>query len=132
MKEPRRSEVIGSISLLRFPRIAAHLRDQEINPERRVLILQEALELCYLLPQHIWCVSYSTNDAESARICDSRCELGASGDIHACKHDGVIDPKEVGYCGAELLYMTMKSVRLYEKVRESRGSAYEETPWWVE
>ena len=90
-------------ALLRLPRVAADLRDQKINTERRVLVLQEALQLCDLLPKHVWGVANTANDTNTSCVGDGGGELGTGSDVHAGQHDGVVDLEEIGRGGADLL-----------------------------
>lgn len=62
-----------------------------------------ALELGDLLAQHVWGVSDSANDTDSASVGHGGGELRAGSDVHAGKHDGVVDVEEVGGGGAEHL-----------------------------
>jgi len=78
-------------SLLRLPRTPTNLRDQEIHPERRILVLQESLQLRNLLSQHVWCVADAADDAQAAGIGDRGSEFGTSGHVHSGEHDGVVD-----------------------------------------
>jgi len=82
------------------------LRDQEIYPEGRVLVLEKALQLRNLFPQHVWCVADAADDAQAAGIRDCGSELGTGGHIHTGEHDRVVDLEEVGRCGAELFWGT--------------------------
>ena len=82
---------------------AANLRNQEIDSERCVLVVQEALQLGNLLAQHLGGVTDTTNDTKTSGIGDGGGELRASGDVHAGQHDGVVDLQEIGACRAKLL-----------------------------
>jgi hypothetical protein len=48
-------------------------------------------------------VSHATNNTETSCIGDGSSELGASGDVHARKHYGMLDLKQIGELCAELL-----------------------------
>jgi hypothetical protein len=37
-----------------------------------------------LRPEDFWCVPDAANDAKTARVGDSSCELRSSGDVHSC------------------------------------------------
>ena len=89
---------------LGFPCAAADLWDQQVNAEGGVLVVQEAFELGYLFPEHIWCVAHPSNDTQSTGIGDRCSELGASCYIHACEEDGMVDLEEVREGRAELFY----------------------------
>lgn len=90
--------------LLGLPGAAADLGNEEINAERGVLVVQEALELRDLFAEHVWSVTNAADHADAAGVRDSRCQLGAGGDVHAGEHDRVCDPEEVGGHRADLLY----------------------------
>lgn len=92
------------MNILRLPRIPAYLRDQQIHTERRILVFQEPLEFCDLLPEHVRRVAHPTDDAEAAGIGDCGGKFGAGGDVHTGEHDGVVDFEEVGHGGAELFW----------------------------
>ena len=83
------------------------LWEQEIDTEWCVLVCKEALELCNLLSEHVWCVSDTTNNTDSACIRDGCCELRTGGDVHASKHDWVVDLQEIGRDRADLLCNAM-------------------------
>lgn len=82
---------------------ATNLWEQEINAERGILVVQEALELCNLLSQHVWSVADTTNNTNTARVGDCGGELGTSGDVHTGEHHGVVDLEQIGRHRAELL-----------------------------
>ena len=88
---------------LGLARAASDLRQQQVDTERRVLVLQEALELRNLLPQHVRGISNAADDTETAGIGNSGGELGAGGDVHAGQEDRVVDLEQISRGGAKLL-----------------------------
>ena len=82
---------------------AADLWEEQVNAEWGVLVLEEALELCNLLSQHVWGVSNTANDTDTAGVGDGCGELRTGGDVHAGKHDRVVDLEEIGGSGTDLL-----------------------------
>lgn len=93
----------SGLNILGLAGTATDLRKQKINTEWCVLVLQVSLELCDLLPKHVGCVSNTSNDTNTSSVGDSGCELRASGDVHASKHDRVVDLQEIGRDRADLL-----------------------------
>lgn len=89
--------------LLRFSGTPTNLWDQEVDPERRILVIQEAFQLCDLLPQHVGRVADAADNTQAAGVGDCGGEFRTGGDVHAGEHDGVVDLEEIGRCGAELL-----------------------------
>jgi len=82
---------------------AADLGKQEVNTEGRVLVLEKALELGNLLSQHVRSVSDTSDHTDTTGVGDGGGELRTSSDVHASKHDGVVDLQEVSGDGAKLL-----------------------------
>lgn len=93
----------GQASLLCLARTASDLWKQEIDTERRILVLKEALELGDLLAKHVWSVSYAADDADSSCIRDGSGQLRTSSDVHACQHDRVVDLQKICGGGLDLL-----------------------------
>ena len=58
------------------------LGKQQINTKWCVLICEVGLELCNLLAEHIWCISYSSNNTQTSGIGDCCSEFWSSGNIH--------------------------------------------------
>lgn len=86
---------------------AADLWKQKINPKWGFLVCEEALELGNLLSKHVWGVSNTSDDTDSACVGDGCCELRTSSDVHASEHDWVLDLQEIGRDGANLLCKAM-------------------------
>lgn len=84
------------LSLLGLSCTTTDLWEEKIDAKWGVLVLEEALELCNLLSEHVWGVSDTTNDTDTAGVGDGGGELRTGGDVHAGKHDGVVDLEEVG------------------------------------
>jgi len=83
---------------------STNLGEKQVNTEGCVLVCKEGLELCDLLAQHVWCVSYSSDDTESSCIGDGCGELGTGCDVHSCEEDGVVDLQEVSDRCADYLF----------------------------
>lgn len=83
--------------------VSSDLRKKKVNTKRRALVLQVSLELGDLLAKHVRCVSKTTNDTETSGICDGGSELGSSSHVHTGKYDGVLDLKQIGELGTDLL-----------------------------
>lgn len=83
---------------------ATNLWKQEINSEWCILVIKEALQFCNLLPEHVWGISNTTDDTDSSGVGDCGGKLRAGGDVHACKHDRVVDLEEVRSDGSDLLW----------------------------
>ena len=109
-------------NLLRLPRAAAHLRDQQVDTEWCILVFQKALQLGDLLAQHVGRVADAADNAQAASVGDSSGEFGAGGDVHAGEHDGVVDLEEVCDRRAELFWKEsqLSMVRLAGEQREER------------
>jgi hypothetical protein len=95
--------------LLGLSSASANLRNQKIHTEGSVLVIQEALELCDLLSEHVWGVTNATDHTDAASVGDSCCELRASSNIHASEHDRVCDLEQVGGHRADLFYVVSAS-----------------------
>lgn len=54
-----------------------------------------ALDLLYLLSQHVWGVAEATDNSQTSSIGDSGSELRTSRNVHASKEDGVSDLQEI-------------------------------------
>ena len=93
-------------NILGLASTSSHLWEQKVNAERRVLIVKVALELLDLVAEHLGGITDTTNDTQTAGVGDSSGKLGASGNVHASKEDGVLDPQEVSDGSAELLCIT--------------------------
>jgi hypothetical protein len=91
------------VVLLGSSRVAADLRQQQINAEGRVLVMQVALELRNLLAQHVRGVADAANDTETSGIGDGRGKLGACGNVHTSQEDGVVDLQEISRHRSEFL-----------------------------
>lgn len=86
-----------------------------------------ALELCDLLPEHVWSVSHATNHADATSVSDGRRQLGAGSDVHASKHDRVGDLEKIGGHRADLFCLAV-SMLLF-RCRNVSGAAYEVKSW---
>lgn len=100
---------------------SANLREEKIDTERSVLVIQIVLELGNLFPEHVWGISdlflrmrtrsksvcfedsYTTNNTQASGIGDRGGQLGSSSHVHACEQDWVLDLEEVGDGCLELL-----------------------------
>jgi hypothetical protein len=83
---------------------SSNLRNQKVNTKRRALVVQEALQLCNLFTQHFRCVADTTNNTQATSISDSGGQLGASGHVHTCQQDGVVDLEQISESSTDLLY----------------------------
>lgn len=100
---------------------ASNLREQQIDAERRVFVVEVAFQLCDLFSKHIGsvpnldllsmlilvtadAVSYTTNDTDSSCVGNGCGELWASCNVHARQHYWVLDLEEVGDRGLDLLW----------------------------
>jgi len=97
--------------------IATNLWEQQIDTERSVLVVQEALQLCNLFPEHVWGVSDATDDTETAGIGDCGSKFRAGGNVHASKDDGVVDLQEIRRDGLDLLWRSHCAVICEGKMR---------------
>ena len=59
------------------------MREEEVDAEGRILVLQEALELGDLLTEHVRGVAYAADDAEAPGVGHRGGKLGPGGDVHA-------------------------------------------------
>jgi hypothetical protein len=82
---------------------SANLGKQKIHAKGCILVVEVALQLRNLLAKHVRCVSDATEDTDAAGVGHSGCQLGASGHVHACEHDGVLDLQEISKLCADLL-----------------------------
>ena len=57
---------------------ATDLWEEQVDTEWSVLVLEEALELCNLLAEHVWGVADTTNDTDTASIGHGSSELRTS------------------------------------------------------
>lgn len=48
-----------------LPGVAPDLWDEQVHSKRRILVLEVVLEDLDLRPQHLWCVTYTADDAET-------------------------------------------------------------------
>lgn len=90
-------------NVLRLSCATADLREEKVDAERRLVVLEETLQLCDLLSEHVWGVADTTNDTNTTGVGDGSGELWASGDVHTGEHDGVVDLQEIGRDRADLL-----------------------------
>lgn len=86
-----------------LPRTTTNLRQQQVDTERGILVIEVLFELCDLLAQLVGCVSETTDDSEAACVSYCCCKLWTCSNVHASQHYRVLDPKEVGCNGPELL-----------------------------
>lgn len=88
--------------------------------------MQKAFELRDLLSKHIWGVKNPPDDAKATGIGNSGSKLRSSSHIHTCKHDRMINLKEVGDGGAKLFLKIVSSAST-----DWDRNTYEEKPWWM-
>lgn len=79
------------------------MREQEINTEGGVFIIEVRLELGDLFAEHVRSVANTSNDTQSTGVGDSGSELWAGSYVHARQQDGMWDIEEVSDRCAELL-----------------------------
>lgn len=101
--------------ILRFSCTAPDLRNEKIHAKWCILVFQKHFQLGNLLTQHVWGVADASDDAETAGIGNSCCELWAGGYIHTSKHDGMVDFEEIGNCGSELLWKESQSWNFWDE-----------------
>ena len=65
------------VVVVRLARVAADLREQQVDAERRLLVHQERLELVNVLTQHFGRVAHAAHDAEATGVGHSGGELRA-------------------------------------------------------
>ena len=72
---------------------------------------------------------HTTNDAETASICDCCCESWSSSYVHASQHDRMIDFKEVSDRSANLLWLIVSMRLCIQRSRHRTWrSHYEKKP----
>ena len=119
-------------SLLRLPRTAANLWDQEIDAEGCVLVYEIALEFCDLLAEHVWRVPNTTDHTDATGICDGSGELRSRSDVHARQHDRMVDLEEIRRRRAELFCGICVSVQVTALSRWTVHRAYGAKSWpWL-
>ncbi len=132
-----KSEEKEGAPILGLPCASPDLREQEINAERRCLVVQEALKLCDLLLQHLRRITNTANNAQTTGVRHRRRKLRAGRDVHAGEHDGVVDLQEIGNGRADLLYcfarptgvsLTVATAQTRRKGRLIGAATYEATP----
>lgn len=96
--------------LLSLPGTAANLRDQKIDTERSVLVVEEALKFRDLLSEHVWGVAHATDHTDATSIGDGCCKLRTGSDVHASEHDGVSDLEQIGGGRADLFWLGVSMV----------------------
>jgi hypothetical protein len=79
------------------------LGQEQVDTEGGVFVVQEALELGNLLPQHVWRVADTTDDTETTSVGNGGCKLGASCNVHTSKQNWVVDLEEIGGDRLDLL-----------------------------
>jgi hypothetical protein len=82
------------------------LREEQVNTERCVLIVQKALEFGNLFLEHFWGVTNTTNDTETTSVRDSGSQLGAGSHVHTSEENWVVDLQEIRDRSAKLLWIT--------------------------
>ena len=100
---PRNVGRRGTCDVLGLASATANLGKKQVNTERGVLVVEEALELGNLLAQHIRGVSDTANNTKTTSVRDGGSELGTSGDVHARKEDGMLDLEKISDGSSELL-----------------------------
>lgn len=96
--------MIGTKNILGLSCITANLRQKQVNAEWRILIVEVSLQFIELLPEHLWCVSDTTDDTETTGVCDGGSQLGAGGHVHTSQEDWVVDLEKISDGSAENLY----------------------------
>jgi hypothetical protein len=89
--------------LLGLAGTAANLGKEKVDTEGSVLVVQVALELGDLFAEHLGGVTNTTNHSETTGVGDSGSQLGPRSHVHACQQDGVVDLKQIGDRGTDLL-----------------------------
>lgn len=90
------------MSLLGLTGAAADLGEKQVDTEGSVLVGEVLLELGNLLLEHVGGVADTTDDTETAGVGDGGSQLGTGSDVHAGKHDGVLDLEKIGDGSADL------------------------------
>lgn len=91
------------MSLLGLTGAATDLGDKQVDTERSVLVGEVLLELSNLLLEHVGGVADTTDDTHTTGVGDGGGQLGAGGDVHAGKQDGVLDLEKISERGSDLL-----------------------------
>lgn len=105
---------------------AADLGEKQVNAERCVLVVEEALQLGNLLAEHVGSVPNTTEHTQTSGVGDGGSELRSCGYVHAGQQHGVLDLQQVGELGADLLCsLSVESTH----VKVGREPTYEERPW---
>lgn len=81
--------------LLGLASATANLGQQEVNTERSVLVVKEALQLGDLLLEHVRSVADTTDDTQTTGVGDSGGQLGASGHVHTSQQNWVVDLEQI-------------------------------------
>jgi len=97
------TELSLGVIIVRLAGASTDLREQKVDTEWRVLVVQVALELSELLLEHLWGVTDASNHTNTTSVGHGGSELRSSSDVHAGKHDGVPDLQEIRRDGANLL-----------------------------
>jgi hypothetical protein len=92
--------------ILSLARISTDLGQQNINSERRILVLKMRLQFLNLLPQSIWTVAETPNDADPACIGDGCGEEWACCYAHSCQHNRMRDVEEVRQRRADAFWIS--------------------------
>lgn len=98
-------ETVRESNILGLSRVSANLRQKQVNTERRVLIVQKALEFGNLVLEHLRGVTNATNNTETTSVRDSGSQLGASSHVHSSEQNGVVDLQEIRDRRAELFWI---------------------------
>jgi hypothetical protein len=92
------------LNILGLSGVSTDLGQQKVNTEWCLLVDQETLEFRNLLPQHVWGISDTTDNTETAGIRDGCGKLRTSCDVHASKKNWVVDLQEIRKGRPELFY----------------------------
>lgn len=84
------------LDLLGLTGIATNLGQQQVNTERGVLVIEEALQLGDLFLEHVRSVADTTDDTQTTGVGDRGRQLRAGGHVHTCQQDRVVDLEQIG------------------------------------
>lgn len=84
------------VCLLGLASTAANLGEEQVDTEGSVLIIQVALQLGDLLPEHIRSVTNTTDNTQTTGVGDRSRQLRASGHVHTSQQNRVVDLQQIG------------------------------------
>mmetsp|Transcript_17281 Transcript_17281/g.35088 ORF Transcript_17281/g.35088 Transcript_17281/m.35088 type:complete len:422 (-) Transcript_17281:113-1378(-) len=90
-----------SVVVIRLPRTLADLGEQEVDPERQILVPEALLQVVDLLLELLGGVPDSADHPETTTVGYSRRQLRTSSNIHTGQHDRVLDAQELGEGGLD-------------------------------